>query len=128
MANTSTKDRPNYVLNRKEVKKQEAIYELYCGENVFINDLCVLKDFYYEPLINSNIFTPDELNIIFGDITNLIEIHSRLKDELIDLRDKYGFTETVGSTILNWVSCNPFLILNIIKLLFNFLFIYYNFL
>ncbi|XP_043801258.1 rho guanine nucleotide exchange factor 3-like isoform X1 [Apis laboriosa] len=103
VANTSIKDRPNYVLNRKEVKKQEAIYELYCGENVFINDLCVLKDFYYEPLINSNIFTPDELNIIFGDITNLIEIHNRLKDELIDLRDKYGFTETVGSTILNWI-------------------------
>lgn len=88
------------------MKRQEAIYELYCGENVFINDLCVLKDFYYQPLISSSIFSSDELITVFGDITQLIEIHNRLRNELIGLRDKYGFTETVGSTILNWVSYN----------------------
>ncbi|KAK1136171.1 hypothetical protein K0M31_000736 [Melipona bicolor] len=103
VANINTKDKPNYVLSRKEIKRQEAIYELYCGENVFISDLCVLKDFYYEPLLSSGIFNSDELVTVFGDITQLIEIHSRLKNELIDLRDKYGFTETVGSTILNWI-------------------------
>ncbi|CAL7946430.1 unnamed protein product [Xylocopa violacea] len=104
VAKTSTsKDRSNYVLSRKEVKRQEAIYELYCGENVLINDLCILKDFYYEPLIPAGIFTSDELNTLFGSVTSLIEVHSRLRDELIDLRDQYGFTEFVGSTILNWI-------------------------
>ncbi|XP_068974705.1 rho guanine nucleotide exchange factor 3-like isoform X1 [Bombus flavifrons] len=111
VANTNIKDKPNYVLSRKEVKRQEAIYELYCGENVFINDLCVLKDFYYQPLISSSIFSSDELVTVFGDITQLIEIHNRLRNELIGLRDKYGFTETVGSTILNWIPTltNPYL-------------------
>ncbi|OAD61517.1 Rho guanine nucleotide exchange factor 3 [Eufriesea mexicana] len=103
VANQSIKDKSNYVWSRKEVKRQEAIYELYCGENVLINDLCVLKEFYYEPLISSSIFSTDELMTVFGDVTHLIEIHSRLRDELIDLRDKYGFTETVGFTILNWI-------------------------
>ncbi|XP_076245738.1 rho guanine nucleotide exchange factor 3 [Calliopsis andreniformis] len=103
VANISSKDRPNYALSRKEVKRQEAIYELYCGENVLINDLCVLKDFYYEPLIPTGIFNSDELVTLFGGITNLIEIHSRLRDELVDLRDQNGYTDIVGPTILNWI-------------------------
>ncbi|CAK9831078.1 Rho guanine nucleotide exchange factor 3 [Anthophora retusa] len=103
VAKTSTKDRPNYTLSRKEVKRQEAIYELYCGENVLINDLNVLKEFYYEPLIPTGIFNSDELNTLFGGITHLVEIHSRLRNELVDLRDQYGYTEAVGSTILNWI-------------------------
>lgn len=103
VAETSIKDRPNYVLSRKEVKRQEAIYELYCGENVLINDLCILKDFYYMPLIPTGIFTSDELNTLFGTVKDLIDVHSCLRDELLNLRDQYGFTETVGPTILNWI-------------------------
>ncbi|XP_034172602.1 rho guanine nucleotide exchange factor 3 isoform X1 [Osmia lignaria lignaria] len=103
IAKTSTKDKSNYSLSRKDVKKQEAIYELYCGENVFINDLCILKEYYYEPLVSTGIFTSDELVTLFNDITHLIEIHSRLRDELIDLRDQYGYTDAVGSTLLNWI-------------------------
>ena len=104
MAKISTKDRSNYSLSRKEVKRQEAIYELYCGENVLINDLCVLKEFYYEPLIPTGIFNSDELLTLFGGVTHLIEIHSSLRDELVDLRDQYGFTDIVAPTVLNWVS------------------------
>ncbi|XP_003707872.2 neuroepithelial cell-transforming gene 1 protein [Megachile rotundata] len=103
IAKTSTKDKSNYSLSRKEVKRQEAIYELYCGENVFINDLCILRDYYYEPLISTGIFTSDELVTLFGNITQLIEIHSRLRDKLIDLRDQCGYTDSVGPTLLNWI-------------------------
>lgn len=106
VANSNTKDRPNYVLTRKEVKRQEAIYELYCGEKVLINDLCILKDCYYEPLLSTSIFSSDELITLFGGVIHLIEIHSRLRDKLMDLRDEYGFTKTVGPTLLNWVSRN----------------------
>ncbi|XP_043256961.1 rho guanine nucleotide exchange factor 3-like [Colletes gigas] len=103
VAKTSIKDRPNHALSRKQVKRQEAIYELYCGENVLINDLCILKNYYYEPLIHTGIFSSDELFTLFNSVTHLIEIHSKLRDELISLRDQYGFTDTVGPTILNWI-------------------------
>ncbi|KZC10951.1 PREDICTED: rho guanine nucleotide exchange factor 3-like [Dufourea novaeangliae] len=102
VANISTKDRSNYTLSRTEVKRQEAIYELYCGENVLINDLSVLKDFYYEPLIPTGIFNSEELLTVFGGIAHLIEIHTRLRDELVQLRDQNGCTDIVGPTILNW--------------------------
>nr|XP_031844722.1 rho guanine nucleotide exchange factor 3-like [Nomia melanderi] len=104
VSKVNTKDRPNYALSRKEVKRQEAIYELYCGENVLINDLCILKDFYHEPLIPTGIFNSEELFTLFGCVNDLIEIHTRLRDKLIELRDQYGYTDTIGPTILNWIS------------------------
>lgn len=98
------KERLNSVLSRSEIKRQEAIYELYCGENVLLNELYMLKNFYYEPMSTTEIFNSEELSTLFGDLINLIEIHSNLRDELFKLRDRYGFTKTVGPTLLNWLS------------------------
>ncbi|XP_072753061.1 rho guanine nucleotide exchange factor 3 [Anoplolepis gracilipes] len=104
VAQSHGKECLNSILSRSEIKRQEAIYELYCGENVLLNELYVLKDFYYEPMLSTEIFTSEELFTLFGDLTNLIEIHSNLRDELLNLRDKLGFTKTVGPTLLNWLS------------------------
>jgi hypothetical protein len=90
-------------LSRREIKRQEAIYELFCGENVLLNDLCILRDFYYQPLILTNIFTHEELVTLFGDVSKFILIHGKLRDEMVELRDRSGFTECVGPTIVDWV-------------------------
>lgn len=94
----------NNIPSRREIKRQEAIYELYCGENVLLNDLYLLRDFYYEPMLSTGICTSEELSTLFGDITTLIQIHSSLRDELLQVRDRSGFTKAVGPTILKWVS------------------------
>ncbi|XP_071570820.1 rho guanine nucleotide exchange factor 3 isoform X1 [Temnothorax nylanderi] len=98
------KERLNSVLSRSDIRRQEAIYELYCGENVLLNELYMLRDFYYEPMSTTEIFNSEELSTLFGDLINLIEIHSNLRDELFKLRDRYGFTNAVGPTLLNWLS------------------------
>ena len=98
------KDHINSILSRKEVKRQEAIYELYCGENILLNDLTALRDYYFEPLLLTNIFNSSELDILFGNIDSFIDLHNELKDKLFELRDKSGFTNTVGPTIENWVN------------------------
>ncbi|KAJ8683175.1 hypothetical protein QAD02_018967 [Eretmocerus hayati] len=90
-------------LSRKEIKRQEAIYELFCGENVLLNDLCILRDFYYQPLLASNIFTAEELDTVFGDISKFILIHGKLRDEMVELRDRSGYTECVGPTLVEWL-------------------------
>lgn len=90
-------------LSRREIKRQEAIYELFCGENLLLNDLCILRDFYYQPLLATNIFTSDEMDTIFCDISKLIQVHGKLRDEMVELRDRSGFTECVGPTIVEWV-------------------------
>lgn len=104
VAQPCNKERLNSTLSRSEIKRQEAIYELYCGENVLLNELCMLRNYYYEPMLATEIFTSEELSTLFGDLVNLIEIHSNLRDELFKLRDRYGFTKTVGPMLLNWVS------------------------
>ncbi|KAF7401700.1 hypothetical protein HZH68_007520 [Vespula germanica] len=103
IANANIKETLNSTLGQKEVKRQEAIYELCCGENLLLDELTILRDHYYEPLISSNIFSPEEIRTLFSDLTNLIEIHSNLRDELINLRDCSGFTDNVGATIFNWL-------------------------
>lgn len=104
MAFPQGKESWNCVLTRSEVKRQEAIYELYCGENALLEDLYVLRDFYYEPMSSSGICTSEELLTLFGEITTIIQIHSSLRDDLLKLRDISGFTKNVGPTILKWVS------------------------
>lgn len=90
-------------LSRREVKRQEAIYELYCGENVLLNDLSALRESYYDPLLSLDIFNTSELDTLFGNIDSFIELHSELRDNLVKLRDQSGFTDIVGPTIINWV-------------------------
>lgn len=90
-------------LSRREIKRQEAIYELFCGENVLLNDLCILRDFYYQPILSTNIFTAEEIHTLFGDVSKFIQIHGKLRDEMVELRDRSGFTECVGPTLVDWV-------------------------
>ncbi|XP_066588825.1 rho guanine nucleotide exchange factor 3-like [Prorops nasuta] len=103
VAKITSKDDLYKQVGCNEIKRQEAIYELYCGENVLLNDLCTLKDFYYEPLLATCIFTSNEMHTLFGNITHLIEIHSKLRDKLITIRDSSGFTHSIGATICNWI-------------------------
>ncbi|XP_015594378.1 rho guanine nucleotide exchange factor 3 [Cephus cinctus] len=95
---------PDISLSRSGIKRQEAIYELCCGEDVLLHDLCMLRDVYYEPLLSTGILNTNDMSILFGDISQLIEIHGQLRDELVKLRDSNGVTDTVGPIILNWVS------------------------
>ncbi|XP_015190810.1 PREDICTED: rho guanine nucleotide exchange factor 3-like [Polistes dominula] len=103
IANENVKETLNSTLGQREVKRQEAIYELCCGENLLIDELTILRDHYYEPLISSNIFTLQEIRTLFSDLTSIIEIHCNLRNELINLRDCSGFTDNIGATILNWI-------------------------
>ncbi|XP_046482902.1 neuroepithelial cell-transforming gene 1 protein [Neodiprion pinetum] len=90
-------------LSRREVKRQEAIYELFCGEDVLLRDLDNLREFYYEPLLRSDILTPGELATLFGDISSLVDLHKKLRDELVCLRDESGFTDAVGTILISWL-------------------------
>ncbi|XP_014203697.1 neuroepithelial cell-transforming gene 1 protein-like [Copidosoma floridanum] len=91
-------------LSRREIKRQEAIYELFCGENVLLNDLCILRDFYYQPLQTTSLFTDQELETVFGDVSKFILIHGKLRDEMVELRDRSGFTECLGPTFVDWLA------------------------
>ncbi|KAF7993432.1 hypothetical protein HCN44_010018 [Aphidius gifuensis] len=101
--NIDNKSQNNNDISKIEIKKQEAIYELFCGENILLNDLQIFKEYYYQPLQSTDIFTQSELRTVFGDIDMLIHIHCKLRDDLIEIRNSSGITDNIGSTLLDWL-------------------------
>ncbi|XP_076787414.1 rho guanine nucleotide exchange factor 3 isoform X2 [Arvicanthis niloticus] len=95
----------NQVLTAKEIKRQEAIFELSQGEEDLIEDLKLAKKAYHDPMLKLSIMTEQELNQIFGTLDSLIPLHEELLSQLRDVRKPDGSTEHVGPILVGWLPC-----------------------
>nr|XP_020019951.1 rho guanine nucleotide exchange factor 3-like [Castor canadensis] len=91
------------MLTSKEIKRQEAIFELSQGEEDLIEDLKLAKKAYHDPMLKLSIMTEQELNQIFGTLDSLIPLHEELLSQLRDVRKPDGSTEHVGPILVGWV-------------------------
>ena len=64
----------NQMLMSKEIKGQEAIFELSQGEDL-TEDLKLAKKAREDPMLKLSIMTEQELNQIFGTLDSLIPLH-----------------------------------------------------
>ncbi|XP_042785643.1 rho guanine nucleotide exchange factor 3 isoform X3 [Panthera leo] len=95
----------NQMLPSKEIKRQEAIFELSQGEEDLIEDLKLAKKAYHDPMLKLSIMTEQELNQIFGTLDSLIPLHEELLSQLRDARKPDGSTEHVGPILVGWLPC-----------------------
>ncbi|XP_032146140.1 rho guanine nucleotide exchange factor 3 isoform X1 [Sapajus apella] len=95
----------NQMLTSKEIKRQEAIFELSQGEEDLIEDLKLAKKAYHDPMLKLSIMTEQELNQIFGTLDSLIPLHEELLSQLRDARKPDGSTEHVGPILVGWLPC-----------------------
>ncbi|XP_004864371.1 rho guanine nucleotide exchange factor 3 isoform X2 [Heterocephalus glaber] len=95
----------NQMLTAKEIKRQEAIFELSQGEEDLIEDLKLAKKAYHDPMLKLSIMTEQELNQIFGTLDSLIPLHEELLSQLQDVRKPDGSTEHVGPILVGWLPC-----------------------
>ncbi|XP_076724458.1 rho guanine nucleotide exchange factor 3 isoform X4 [Callospermophilus lateralis] len=95
----------NQMLTSKEIKRQEAIFELSQGEEDLIEDLKLAKKAYHDPMLKLSIMTEQELNQIFGTLDSLIPLHEELLSQLRDVRKPDGSTEHVGPILVGWLPC-----------------------
>ncbi|XP_055414158.1 rho guanine nucleotide exchange factor 3 isoform X1 [Bubalus kerabau] len=95
----------NQMLTSKEIKRQEAIFELSQGEEDLIEDLKLAKKAYHDPMLKLSIMTEQELNQIFGTLDSLIPLHEDLLSQLRDVRKPDGSTEHVGPILVGWLPC-----------------------
>ncbi|XP_063282956.1 rho guanine nucleotide exchange factor 3 isoform X1 [Pelobates fuscus] len=95
----------NQVLTSKEIKRQEAIFELSQGEEDLIEDLKLAKKAYHDPMLKLSIMTEQELNQIFGTLDSLIPLHEDLLRRLREVRKADGSTEHVGHILVGWLPC-----------------------
>ncbi|XP_073325166.1 rho guanine nucleotide exchange factor 3 [Pagrus major] len=92
-------------LSPKEIKRQEAIFELAQGEQDLVEDLKLAKKAYHDPMLKLSIMTEQELNQIFGTLESLIPLHEDLLSRLRDARKPDGSTEHVGHILTDWLPC-----------------------
>ncbi|XP_027323384.1 rho guanine nucleotide exchange factor 3 isoform X4 [Anas acuta] len=95
----------NHMLTSKEIKRQEAIFELTQGEEDLIEDLKLAKKAYHDPMLKLSIMTEQELNQIFGTLDSLIPLHEDLLRRLQEVRKSDGSTEHVGHILVDWLPC-----------------------
>ena len=62
-------------LTTREIKRQEAIYELSRGEQDLIEDLKLARKAYHDPMLKLSIMSEEELTHIFGDLDAYIPLH-----------------------------------------------------
>jgi len=90
-------------LGNQEIKRQEAIYELWHGECDLIEDISMLQRNYHDSLVRLCLITNDEAEQIFGGIESLLPVHSELKEELKKAKGSNGSVDSVASILLKWV-------------------------
>ena len=90
------------MLRSKEIKGQEAIFELSQGEDL-TEDLKLAKKAHQDPMLKLSIMTEQELNQIFGTLDSLIPLHEDLLSQLRNVRKPDGSTEHVGPILVGWV-------------------------
>ncbi|XP_074861563.1 rho guanine nucleotide exchange factor 3 isoform X2 [Carettochelys insculpta] len=95
----------NQMLTSKEIKRQEAIFELSQGEDDLIEDLKLAKKAYHDPMLKLSIMTEEELNQIFGTLDSLIPLHEDLLRRLQEVRKPDGSTDHVGHILVAWLPC-----------------------
>ncbi|KAI7789600.1 rho guanine nucleotide exchange factor 3 [Triplophysa rosa] len=94
-----------HMLSSKDIKRQEAIFELSQGEQDLVEDLKLAKKAYRDPMLKLSIMTELELNQIFGTLDSLIPLHEELLSRLKDARKPDGSTDHVGHILVNWLPC-----------------------
>ena len=87
----------------KEIKLQEAIYELYNGEEDLAEDLKLVRKTYADSMIHLNIIKPEEEQLVFGHLSALTPLHVALHQGLRKAQCKDGFWFEIGSVVASWV-------------------------
>ncbi|CAN9498836.1 unnamed protein product [Ophioblennius macclurei] len=87
----------------KEIKRQEAIFELYRGEQDLIEDLQLARKAYHDPMLKLFIMTEEELTHIFGDLDAYIPLHQDLLMKLTKETGPDGTVDQIGQIVIDWL-------------------------
>uniref|UniRef100_A0A8C0VVY6 Neuroepithelial cell-transforming gene 1 protein n=1 Tax=Castor canadensis TaxID=51338 RepID=A0A8C0VVY6_CASCN len=90
-------------LTTREIKRQEAIYEMSRGEQDLIEDLKLARKAYHDPMLKLSIMSEEELTHIFGDLDAYIPLHEDLLARIGEATKPDGTVEQIGHILVNWL-------------------------
>uniref|UniRef100_A0A6J0VCF8 Neuroepithelial cell-transforming gene 1 protein isoform X2 n=1 Tax=Pogona vitticeps TaxID=103695 RepID=A0A6J0VCF8_9SAUR len=90
-------------LSTKEIKRQEAIHEMFQGEKDLIEDLKLARKAYHDPMLKLSIMSEEELAHIFGDLDSYIPLHEDFLARLREAKRPDGTVEQIGTILVKWL-------------------------
>nr|XP_002721731.1 neuroepithelial cell-transforming gene 1 protein isoform X1 [Oryctolagus cuniculus] len=90
-------------LTTREIKRQEAIYEMSRGEQDLIEDLKLARKAYHDPMLKLSIMSEEELTHIFGDLDAYIPLHEDLLARIGEATKPDGTVEQIGHILVKWL-------------------------
>ncbi|XP_053428690.1 neuroepithelial cell-transforming gene 1 protein isoform X1 [Nycticebus coucang] len=90
-------------LTTREIRRQEAIYEMSRGEQDLIEDLKLARKAYHDPMLKLSIMSEEELAHIFGDLDSYIPLHEDLLARIGEATRPDGTVEQIGHILVNWL-------------------------
>ncbi|XP_076264695.1 rho guanine nucleotide exchange factor 2 isoform X4 [Rhynchophorus ferrugineus] len=87
-------------LNPNEKKRQEVINELFLTEASHVRMLKVLYKKFYKTLFSNQILKSEEMNLLFPNIKELLDIHQDINKEMRRIRKEDPLVRQVGDMLL----------------------------
>lgn len=88
-------------LDRKEQKRQEAIYELTFSESQYVETLSQIIKVIKEPMRKMKIITDEETKLLFSNIEEICQIHREL-NSILEAARETDIIEEIGNILLDW--------------------------
>jgi hypothetical protein len=90
-------------LSQQELKLQEAVFEMFNGEDDLVEDLKLVRKTYADSMIHLNILRPEEERLVFGHMAALAPVHQQFHAALKRAQCKDGFWFSIGPAIEKWI-------------------------
>ncbi|XP_037072957.1 rho guanine nucleotide exchange factor 11-like, partial [Pollicipes pollicipes] len=88
-------------LRPKEKQRLDVVNELFHTERTHVRNLKVLVHLFNRPMINLNILQPNDINLLFGNLEELLEIHSRFNSAMKKRQKEDPMMEKVGDILIS---------------------------
>ncbi|CCK70169.1 uncharacterized protein KNAG_0D04230 [Huiozyma naganishii CBS 8797] len=94
-------------LSKKEIKRQEAIYEVYITEKNFVKSLEVTRDVFMKNLAETNIIPADIrknfIKHVFAHINDIYSVNRRFLEALSDRQKSSPVVKGIGDILLRFI-------------------------
>lgn len=88
--------------SKSEIKRQEAIYSIYRTESELVEDLRMVVNIFFHPMLRLGLVSEEGHCKIFGNIQTILSLHEDLLSKLEELRSCGEVVENIGSVMLEW--------------------------
>ncbi|XP_064398733.1 neuroepithelial cell-transforming gene 1 protein-like [Halichondria panicea] len=88
--------------SKEQIKRQEAIYSIIRTESELVEDLKMIINIFYHPLLRLRLITEEEHCKIFGNIQTILALHEEMFSKFEELRSQSDSVDSIGQLLLDW--------------------------